>query len=299
MLLDLRKSRTLRVRDVKALIVDSNRFNRNLMSEIMRAIDVGNVVSAGQPQSALDRLHESQCTVVFLEVSELNEMDALGFARLLREQHEDHIRRIPIIATSSQITKHTVIDGRNAAIDEFLKKPCSPNDVISRLKMVVETPRPFVESNVYVGPCRRRKNPADYHGPMRRTSDTPEVAPVKEVEKQFIDKGAKVVEALERLKLCCTLLASKKAGASEKVNQALFEARKAAAEAKDLTLVKSVSAFENYISAVMYTDEVDIKIVTIGVSTLEQLAVLPQKYASARETVANAFQNAIQKKMVA
>ena len=33
---------------------------------------------------------------------------------------------------------------------------------------MIEKPRPFVRTKSYFGPCRRRVNSRDYHGPERR-----------------------------------------------------------------------------------------------------------------------------------
>ena len=40
--------------------------------------------------------------------------------------------------------------------------------VISRLQSVIFHPRPFVRTDSYFGPCRRRKDSVGYIGPERR-----------------------------------------------------------------------------------------------------------------------------------
>ena len=40
---------------------------------------------------------------------------------------------------------------------------------MSRLVSVIEHPRPYVRTEVYFGPCRRRRGAEEYRGPERRT----------------------------------------------------------------------------------------------------------------------------------
>jgi hypothetical protein len=41
--------------------------------------------------------------------------------------------------------------------------------ILSRLTAVIEHPRPFVRTQAYFGPCRRRRGNAEYQGPERRS----------------------------------------------------------------------------------------------------------------------------------
>jgi hypothetical protein len=46
--------------------------------------------------------------------------------------------------------------------------------VIERITRVVEHSRPFVRTENYFGPDRRRKDDPEYPGPRRRSQDKPE-----------------------------------------------------------------------------------------------------------------------------
>ena len=297
-LMDLRKPRRFDPREVNALILDTNRFNRNLMAEIMRTIAVVNVELARSEAHALRLLHEQRFTVILIEWSELNEMDTLGFVRSVRKMHDDHSRRLPIIASSSSFTREQLVEGRNSGIDEFLKKPCSPNDVTHRLKMVIETPRPFVDSKTYVGPCRRRKNPADYHGPRRRSCD--DVNAIKRIsnqEREMIDKATPLGGSVARIKMCCSLLIADQKIGLERTKQAFNSARRAALDADDEAFMRAMAAFEKYIKTGVATGTFERRVLQTGVSTLEQLVVLPAEYAGPRMTIAQAFEDAIERKI--
>lgn len=46
---------------------------------------------------------------------------------------------------------------RDAGVNEFIAKPVSVKTMMSRLSAVIEHPHPFVRTNGYFGPCRRRR----------------------------------------------------------------------------------------------------------------------------------------------
>ena len=71
---------------------------------------------------------------------------------------KDHLNRLsPIIMMASAPDAHLISAARDAGITEFLRKPFSPNHIQSRLDSIHAAPRPFVDTEVYAGPDRRRR----------------------------------------------------------------------------------------------------------------------------------------------
>jgi two-component system, chemotaxis family, chemotaxis protein CheY len=70
------------------------------------------------------------------------------------------------------LTGHThlnqVREARDCGINEFIAKPVSVKTIMQRLQAVIENPRPYVRTQVYFGPCRRRRGAEEYKGPERR-----------------------------------------------------------------------------------------------------------------------------------
>ncbi|WP_018998062.1 response regulator [Hirschia maritima] len=299
---DVRKKRRYDPRNIRATIACSNRFNRNLMLEIMRTLGALQVDGAKCNNTLFRTIEDQRSTVLVIDWNDEDEMNVVDAVKRVRRYHDDNIRRIPIIATSSQLTKEMVLEGRNAGIDEFLRRPCSPTDVEKRLKMVIETPRPFVDSKVYIGPCRRRKNPADYHGPRRRDRDQSNIKDISDAEKQLIDKKAPLSVALSGLRMACELLSSDPKGAPKRIRAALNKAKQIAVQENDQAFVKTLNSFEAFMEIVIHSPSAQKNasfIITTGITTLEQLLVLPREFGSARETVSNAFADAIQRRMAA
>jgi DNA-binding response OmpR family regulator len=269
--------------------------------DIIRTLGIFSVEGVRDRDGVIHKLEEQNSTVLFVEWSEYSTIPPLEICREIRSLPFDRLRRIPIIAMSSQLTRDMVIQGRAAGIDEFMKKPCSPKDVETRLKMVVETPRPFIDSKVYVGPCRRRKNPADYHGPKRRGEDV-DVAAVdlSDAEQQLIDETSPMGLELSRLKVACKLLSNQQSDPYKIVLPLLKRLHQLAKSSDDKSMVMALSAFETFILATLNSDgdfEACAGIVTTGITTLEQLIVLPRQYESARVTVSNAYSSAINRRL--
>jgi hypothetical protein len=71
---------------------------------------------------------------------------------------------------------------REAGVNEFVMKPFTPASLLARLQLVLLNPRPFIVSEEYVGPDRRRRASASYSGPLRRGSDQAEARETIEFE---------------------------------------------------------------------------------------------------------------------
>jgi hypothetical protein len=72
-----------------------------------------------------------------------------------------------------------VQEARDVGVNEFLSKPVTARGVLSRIAQVVDNPRPYVRTDGYFGPDRRRRADPDYTGPRRRAADNQPVEGVK------------------------------------------------------------------------------------------------------------------------
>jgi CheY-like chemotaxis protein len=88
---------------------------------------------------------------------------------------------VPVIIVTGRRSEADVQMARKAGVNEFVIKPFTPAGLLSRIQLVLLKPRPFVVSEDYIGPDRRRRVELSYSGPLRRTSDPAEV--VDEVER--------------------------------------------------------------------------------------------------------------------
>ena len=100
-------------------------------------------------------------------------LDGIDFVRLLRNSADSPSPMAPVIMITGHSTHKRVNEARDVGVTEFLSKPVTARGVLERIGRVVDNPRPFVRTNTYFGPDRRRRADPDYTGPMRRSTDEP------------------------------------------------------------------------------------------------------------------------------
>ena len=61
-----------------------------------------------------------------------------------------------------------VTAARDSGVSEFLSKPFTVTGLLKRIEALIHSPRPFVKSETYFGPDRRRRDDPNYTGPDRR-----------------------------------------------------------------------------------------------------------------------------------
>jgi len=295
---DPRKPRAFKPRTLNVLVADANNFSRGLIGEILRNLNVTNIYSARSAEIAAGMLLDREVDIILLSWDDGDAFDALSFVRALRRIEDDRLRRLPLVLITSGLTRQLVISGRDAGVDEFLTKPISPMALRQRLEMVVETPRPFIDCSVYLGPCRRRKNPADYYGVKRRAGErVAERAPM--VDHDELAQQTPIRQALSQLRQTCVHLRASRPEALATAMVQLKTAKDIAIQQKDHALHAGLASFEAYIGVATPLGQIDEQVVTTALTALEQLAALPLTFAEARDSVAIALGKAIQKKLAA
>lgn len=296
---DPRKPRPFKPRALSVLVLDANSFSRGLIAEILRNLNVTDISVARNFETAEAALFEKTIDLILLSWEKGDALNGLRFIRELRRVDDDRMRRLPVVFITSALTKQMVIDGRDAGADEFLSKPISPAAMKQRLEMVVETPRPFVDCAVYVGPCRRRKNPADYHGAKRRAGER-----ARDRGATTVDHDEEAAKSPIRIALADVrgLTAQIRASVPESLDavvEALGRAKTIATDGKDHALISALAAYEAYITVSAPLGQMDPSVVNTALGALEQLATLPVGFTEARESVAIALGKAIQRKLAA
>lgn len=100
-------------------------------------------------------------------------IDGIALARWLRAAAEPGMQEAAIIMTTAHTAPAQVHAARDAGVNAFLAKPISIEALDRRLAAAVANRRPFVRTAGFVGPDRRRSDPAGYAGPRRREGERP------------------------------------------------------------------------------------------------------------------------------
>jgi CheY-like chemotaxis protein len=187
---------------LKVLIVDDNANVQRLIGDVLRAGGVGFVDMADDGINARQMLARWDPDVIFSDWN-MPHMGGLELTRSIRRAAVTPDRRVPnpevpVIIVTAHRSQREVEEARKAGVNEFVIKPFTPAALLSRIEMVLTRPRPFIVSEVYIGPDRRRRVELSYSGPLRRMSDPDEV--VDAVERSATRDTISVeLEALRRL----------------------------------------------------------------------------------------------------
>ena len=100
---------------------------------------------------------------------------------------------IPIISVGREWTPEKLLETRDAGINEVIAMPTSIHAVQRKLLSALDGKRPFISTDTYRGPCRRRHMASGYQGPFRRASDR-----IREQINSAADKSMRRAERMER-----------------------------------------------------------------------------------------------------
>ena len=155
---------------LKILLVDDNHHMRVLLAEILKAVGVRHIHEASDGAHALTMMRSHPIDIIITDLS-MQPLDGIDFVRLLRRSPDSPNQMCPVIMITGHSTRARVQDARNAGVNEFLAKPLTARGVVERISQVIDHPRPFVKTNDYFGPDRRRRVDPHFRGPFRRDSD--------------------------------------------------------------------------------------------------------------------------------
>ena len=155
---------------LKILLVDDNHHMRVLLSEILKAIGVRQIYEASDGTQGLQMMKTHQIDIIMTDLSMLP-LDGIDFVRLLRRSPDSPNQMCPVIMITGHPTMSRVAEARDAGVNEFLTKPLTARGVLERIGQIINHPRPFVKTETYVGPDRRRRNDPNFNGPYRRDGD--------------------------------------------------------------------------------------------------------------------------------
>ncbi len=182
---------------LRVLVVDQNVHIRQLMWTILQSIGAGKIDMAGNADAGFEHYCANDYDVVFTD-SQLEPISGLEFVDLIRGSPQSPNPYVPIIMLSAHSDSEHVRQARDHGVTEFLAKPFTVGIVLKRLEAVIGNPRPFVRTDSYFGPDRRRKSSLDYKGPERRKSLLDKVRlPKRDITKQQRSALAKNKRAID------------------------------------------------------------------------------------------------------
>ncbi len=155
---------------LQILLVDDNQHMRAITSAILQSAGFRRVREATDGAAALDILRDHPIDMAVVDFN-MFPLDGVEFTRLVRNSPDSANPYLPIVMMTGHSEKSRVTEARDAGVTEFVVKPITAKTILERIQAAIYKPRPFVKTETYFGPCRRRTETQNYRGPFRRASD--------------------------------------------------------------------------------------------------------------------------------
>jgi CheY-like chemotaxis protein len=280
---------------MSALVVDDRHYERGITLDQLRALGLNRVVGAANMHEAWDLLCRINPDIVFLEWLQ-GDGDGLDFVRRVRAGGDAPNRAVAMFMLTARSARADVEAARRAGADGYLRKPIAALAVQRRVRKVVGNPQPFIVTESYVGPCRRRVRQGYVHaGPWRRLDDAP---PNQSADEDLFDLKMELARArVAAVQAAAQSLAAgdgKSARLVYKATQSLVEV---AEQIGDKNLELGAKELMRYLQAQGATERLDPNAVRIHISALHQLAHLPHALGAERDRVAESLRRMVDKKL--
>lgn len=158
-----------RIASLRILIAEPYAQLREIMRDILlRGIGVDEVIEAKNGEEAMVTLRDLECDIAILDCT-MRPIGGIEVTQRIRSGVEAIDPYLPVILVSGHAEVAEIIAARDAGANEYLAKPLSAKILDLRLNALIKRPRPFIRSDSFFGPDRRRRAKGDFAGSERRS----------------------------------------------------------------------------------------------------------------------------------
>jgi two-component system, chemotaxis family, chemotaxis protein CheY len=154
---------------IRFLLIDPNPMSTDLTTDLLAAMGARLIRKHATTDKALADLHSEPFDILITEWN-TTPMGGLELVEHIRTSPKSPNRLMPILLMTARSEEEYVVQARDRGITEFLAKPFTADSLFRRIVSIVAFPRPFIDSDRYFGPDRRRRKDGGYKGPERRDS---------------------------------------------------------------------------------------------------------------------------------
>ncbi len=161
---------SLGLQALRVLLVDDNPHMRAIVFAMLQGLGVRDLAQAQDGGEAMEVMRRDPVDIVLVDFL-MRPVDGVHFTRELRNSPTSPDVYAPVIMMTGHSERSRVEEARDAGVTEFVVKPLTLRALIGRLEAVIQRPRPFVRTDGYFGPDRRRRMDPNHPGPWRRAAD--------------------------------------------------------------------------------------------------------------------------------
>jgi len=156
------------------LAIEGSPQMMGILSGILRSFRFHSVTMLGNSDEAWARLNSEPRPKADILLLDWNAHPVTGetLVRQLRRAQDAVIAEIPVIAIIANADRETVFAARDSGVNVVLLRPFSAAQLLDKVMWTLGQDTPFIRSDFYVGPDRRRFRAAEYLGEKRRVGET-------------------------------------------------------------------------------------------------------------------------------
>jgi len=155
---------------LRVLLVDDNWHMRSIAMTLLHSFGIKQIRDVENGGDGV-KVAQSWPADLALVDFKMDPMNGVEFTRIIRNAPDSRNPYLPIIIMTGHSAVVRVMEARDAGVTEFIAKPLTARTLLNRLNAVLYQPRPFVRSQTYFGPDRRRRADPAHQGPWRRFDD--------------------------------------------------------------------------------------------------------------------------------
>jgi len=171
------------------ILAVSDRLYLKSLREMLRVMNIRNVETCGDGSQAIFILQQIQEVDLVIAQEDLPIQDGLEIVRFVRLDRAWLRPELPILTIGWKWTRQKISAYRDAGVDDVVVFPASQHVMQRRILSALYSKRPFIFTDNFRGPDRRRHGSAEFHGPFRRQDD--------EMPQQSVDQHRNIFPLLE------------------------------------------------------------------------------------------------------
>jgi len=110
---------------MKTLVVDDFATMRKIVKNVLRQIDITNVIEAENGKQAFEILKKDRDFELIVSDWIMPEMTGIEFLKVCKG--DDEVKKIPFIMVTAEAQKDSVIEAIKEGVDNYIVKPFTPD----------------------------------------------------------------------------------------------------------------------------------------------------------------------------
>ncbi len=145
----------MNAKDWTVCLIEPNRFEAKIILDLLQNAGVDKVRVIEDAAEALELLELYNANIVLTAFDLGGGQDAAAWTKTFRRNRKLANRKASIFVTSGAFSRAMAEQCRHAGCNALIGKPISGKVLLATINKVLTNPRPFIDAEGYVGPCRR------------------------------------------------------------------------------------------------------------------------------------------------